>query len=137
MANQEWYDPKNHRRYDAYDISLNSQTSTTYLYGDIWFNVKRPSLRVKYLSKEYDAWNAFMTCKDNTYAILAFVVKNIKKFRKYLPETSIVIDLYQPRLKNINNNIKNKSICDKLNNALLHDIDNRKKMKQIWVNTFV
>ena len=124
MANQEWYDPKNNRRYDAYDISLNSQTSTTYLYGDICFNVSCPSLRVKYPSKEYDAWNAFMTCKDNVNAILAFVVKNIKKFREYLPETSIAIDLYHPKTKDI---YKSVSINDKLRTALQHDIANRKK----------
>lgn len=124
MACNAWIDSKTGHAYSPYDVIMSTAKNVVHE-GIIRFNYKHPGTKVRGMSPEYHAWNAFMTAKESSDNIVEFIAKNFKTFKRYLPATCIFLDLHNLKPKDMLKQC-NEPLMEELKHALIIDIDNRK-----------
>lgn len=123
MADIAWIDPKTGHAYSSYNVIVGNVKNVV-LEGIIHFNYKHHGTKVRLMSPEYRAWNAFMTAKESSDSIIEFIAKNFKTFKSYLPATCIFLDLHNLKPRDMLKQC-NKPLMEELKHALIIDIDSR------------
>ena len=113
---------------DPYSININVGMQE---YGWASWNYSYDNVILRYGSKDYYAWNAFMHAKDPD-VIVQFIVKHIKTFSNDLPRTAIFLDLNKMTCTSILKKC-NKTAYKNLRNAVYldaKDIDSKKEKRK-------